>query len=75
MGGSIARTDSLLASDLPSMQAGVSVPGQEAAESVDHSAREEPDYSETALEEKWISYQRQLGTVFQNIIIRIGERV
>jgi hypothetical protein len=50
-----------------SMQPGVGVPGQEAAESADHSVHEEPDYSETALEEKWISYQRQLGTVFQNI--------
>jgi hypothetical protein len=50
-----------------SMQPSVGVPGQEAAENVDHWAREQPDYSETALEEKWISYQRQLGTVFQNI--------
>lgn len=49
------------------MPAGVGASAQEAAENADHSVHEEADYSETALEEKWISYQRQLGTVFQNI--------
>lgn len=28
---------------------------------------EENDYADGALEEKWVNYQRQLGTIFQDI--------
>lgn len=40
---------------------------QQTPASVDVSMGEEQQYGEGALEEKWINYQRQLGTVFQDI--------
>ncbi|CAM1508449.1 Fc.00g052970.m01.CDS01 [Cosmosporella sp. VM-42] len=35
--------------------------------SADVSMAEEHDYADGALEEKWVNYQRQLGTIFQEI--------
>ncbi|CAF3446925.1 unnamed protein product [Fusarium graminearum] len=35
--------------------------------SADVSMAEDHDYAEGALEEKWVSYQRQLGSIFQDI--------
>lgn len=42
---------------------------QQTTGSADVSMNEDPEYSDGALEEKWLSYQRQLGTVFQDITI------
>ena len=41
---------------------------QQAPGSADVSVNEEPEYSEGALEEKWLAYQQNLGAVFQNIL-------
>ena len=41
---------------------------QQAPGSADVSVNEEPEYSEGALEEKWLAYQQKLGAVFQNIL-------
>lgn len=40
---------------------------QQAPGSADVSINEDAEFSENALEEKWITYQRQLSTVFQDI--------
>ena len=49
-------------SNMPSGSAVHQTPG-----SADVSMAEEADYSDGALEEKWINYQRQLATVFQDV--------
>jgi hypothetical protein len=55
----------------PSMQYGGSMSGisgvQQTPGSADISMNDNPEYSDGALEEKWINYQRQLGTIFQDI--------
>ncbi|KAF4990002.1 hypothetical protein FGRMN_8776 [Fusarium graminum] len=40
----------------------------QATASADVSMTEEHEYGEGALEEKWVSYQRQLGSIFQEIV-------
>lgn len=40
---------------------------QQPPASADVSMAEEHDYADGALEEKWVNYQRQLGTIFQEI--------
>ncbi|KAG5659069.1 hypothetical protein KAF25_007622 [Fusarium avenaceum] len=40
----------------------------QATASADVSMTEEQEYGEGALEEKWVSYQRQLGSIFQEIV-------
>ncbi|KAM5342682.1 hypothetical protein ACJ41O_013648 [Fusarium nematophilum] len=40
----------------------------QAAASADVSMTEDHDYPDGALEEKWVNYQRQLGTIFQEIL-------
>jgi hypothetical protein len=40
---------------------------QQAPASADVSVPDEPEFSEGALEEKWLAYQQKLGTVFQSI--------
>ncbi|VUC34963.1 unnamed protein product [Clonostachys rosea] len=59
----------------PSMNYASSMPGvsavQQAAANADVSMNEDNntnEFSDGALEEKWISYQRQLGSVFQDIL-------
>jgi hypothetical protein len=39
----------------------------QATASADVSMTEDHEYAEGALEEKWVSYQRQLGSIFQDI--------
>jgi hypothetical protein len=55
----------------PSIQYGGNMSGisgvQQTPGSADVSMNEDPEYSDGALEEKWINYQRQLGTIFQDI--------
>ncbi|CAI6098996.1 unnamed protein product [Clonostachys chloroleuca] len=59
----------------PSMNSASTMPGvsavQQAAASADVSINEDTDtnneFPDDALEEKWLSYQRQLGSVFQDI--------
>ncbi|KAH7166193.1 hypothetical protein EDB81DRAFT_838773 [Dactylonectria macrodidyma] len=41
---------------------------QQTPASADVSMTEDHDYAEGALEEKWVNYQRQLGTIFQEIV-------
>ncbi|KPM38353.1 hypothetical protein AK830_g8210 [Neonectria ditissima] len=41
---------------------------QQTPASADASMTEEHDYADGALEEKWVNYQRQLGTIFQEIV-------
>lgn len=41
---------------------------QQTPTNADVSMTEENEYSDGALEEKWINYQRQLGSVFQDIL-------
>lgn len=41
---------------------------QQPSASADVSMAEDDDYQDGALEEKWINYQRQLGTIFQEIV-------
>ncbi|KAF5705930.1 hypothetical protein FGLOB1_7703 [Fusarium globosum] len=40
----------------------------QATNTADVSMRDDYDYAEGALEEKWVSYQRQLGSIFQEIV-------
>ncbi|KAG4264207.1 hypothetical protein BFJ72_g15304 [Fusarium proliferatum] len=40
----------------------------QATNTADVSMTDDHDYAEGALEEKWISYQRQLGSIFQGIV-------
>ena len=40
---------------------------QQPSASADVSMAEEHDFAEGALEEKWVNYQRQLGTIFQEV--------
>ncbi|KAG4277376.1 hypothetical protein FPRO04_14128 [Fusarium proliferatum] len=40
----------------------------QATNTADVSMRDDYDYAEGALEEKWVSYQRQLGSIFQKIV-------
>ncbi|EXM14906.1 hypothetical protein V3481_019500 [Fusarium oxysporum f. sp. vasinfectum] len=40
----------------------------QATNTADVSMTEDHDYAEGALEEKWVSYQRQLGSIFQEIV-------
>lgn len=42
-------------------------PIQQTPASADVSMAEEHDYADGALEEKWVNYQRQLGTIFQDV--------
>lgn len=41
---------------------------QQTAASADVSMNDDHEYAEGALEEKWVNYQRQLGTIFQEIV-------
>ncbi|KAG7408154.1 hypothetical protein Forpe1208_v012049 [Fusarium oxysporum f. sp. rapae] len=41
---------------------------RQAKSTADVSMRDDHDYAEGALEEKWVSYQRQLGSIFQEIV-------
>ncbi|EGU72412.1 hypothetical protein FOPG_17878 [Fusarium oxysporum f. sp. conglutinans race 2 54008] len=41
---------------------------RQATSTADVSMRDDHDYAEGALEEKWVSYQRQLGSIFQKIV-------
>jgi hypothetical protein len=49
-------------SSIPSIGGMQQTPG-----SAEVSMTEENDYADGALEEKWVNYQRQLGTIFQDI--------
>ncbi|CZR49737.1 uncharacterized protein FPRO_14786 [Fusarium proliferatum ET1] len=40
----------------------------QATNTADASMTDDHDYAEGALEEKWVSYQRQLGSIFQEIV-------
>lgn len=40
----------------------------QATNTADVSMTEDHDYAEGALEEKWVSYQRQLASIFQEIV-------
>ncbi|KAK2926700.1 hypothetical protein FoTM2_013569 [Fusarium oxysporum f. sp. vasinfectum] len=41
---------------------------RQATNTADVSMTDDHDYAEGALEEKWVSYQRQLGSIFQEIV-------